>query len=127
MSDDNDWGQPPRQQPTNPNPSPQEDVWGTAPQQPMTHQPGPPAKIRHQLEQNDIIALVASFFLPGLGHILAGQTMKGVAILAVVLFTCGFGYIANILIVADAYFVLMCKKDRPVGDWEFFPDYNRYV
>lgn len=123
MSDD-DWGQPPRHPVQNEQP-------GQAPMQPpnqqMTQQPGTPAKIKHQLESNDIVALVLSFFLPGAGHIMAGQTIKGAVILAAMFFTCGGGYLLVLFIIADCFFVLNCKKDRPVGDWEFFPDYNRYI
>jgi TM2 domain-containing membrane protein YozV len=122
MSEDNDWGQPgpELQQPQQP-----------APQAPsVAPQPGQmqqQAKIKHTLETNDMIPIILSIFLPGVGHIMAGQTMKGLAIIAGVIFTCGVGYTISLLVAADAYFVVMCKKDRPVGDWEFFPDYNRYI
>ena len=56
-----------------------------------------------------------------------GQTLKGAAILAAVILTCFMGATLSLLVAADCYFVVMCKKDRPVGDWEFFPDYNRYI
>ena len=93
----------------------------------MTHQPGTPTKVKHQVEQHDIIALIVSFFFPGIGHVMLGQTVKGLVIFGAVILTCGIGYALNLLIVADAYFVAMCKKDRAIGDWEFFPDYNRYI
>jgi len=121
MSDD-DWGQPPRVQNEQPAPAPMQQ-----PNQQMVQQPGPPAKIKHQLETNDIIPLVLSFFLPGAGHIMAGQTMKGIALLAFTFFTCGSGYLLVLFVIADCFFVINCKKDRQVGDWEFFPDYNRYI
>lgn len=122
MTDNNDWGTPdPQFQ------QPQQQQQYQPPSQPPQGQMQKPAKIKHQLETNDIIALVASFFLPGLGHLMAGQTVKGIAIFAVMVLSCGTGYMASLLVVADCFFVLNCKKDRPVGDWEFFPDYNRYI
>lgn len=126
MSNNDDWGQP--QQPQQPQPQTQQPVQ----QQPTNdwQQPGAPGqlqKVRHKLENEDIIAMVASFFLPGLGQILLGQTKKGATILAAMILTCGAGYIVTLLVVADAYFVAQCKKDRPVDDWEIFPDYNRYM
>ena len=126
MSNNDDWGQP--QQPQQPQPQQtQQPV-----QQPTNdwQQPGASGqlqKVRHKLENEDIIAMVASFFLPGLGQILLGQTKKGALILAAMILTCGTGYIITLLVVADAYFVAQCKKDRPVDDWEIFPDYNRYM
>lgn len=126
MSNNDDWGQP--QQPQQPQPQqPQQPV-----QQPTNdwQQPGAQGqlqKVRHKLENEDIIAMVASFFFPGLGQILLGQTKKGALILAAMILTCGTGYIITLLVVADAYFVAQCKKDRPVDDWEIFPDYNRYM
>ena len=129
----NDWGQP--QQPA----SPAQPAAPAQPAQPaqqppmggdpnaMVQQNAAPTKIKHQLTGNDIVPLILSFFLPGSGHIMLGQTTKGIVILAAVILTCGAGYALNLAIVADAYFVAMCKKDREIGDWEFFPDYNRYI
>ncbi len=80
------------------------------------------------LETNDIIVLVLSFLLPGVGHMILGQTMKGGLILAAVIFTCGAGYIMNILIVADAFFCLAKKKEYgQLEDWDVFPNYQDYI
>jgi len=88
-----------------------------APQQSLT--------TSNQLEQNDIIALVVSFFFPGFGHLMLGQTAKGLAIffglIAITVVTCGIGALAAPLALVDAYMVTMAQKKRPVGDWEFFP------
>lgn len=109
---DDAWGEPEQQ-------------WEKAPQNDMVHQgPGPGSG---KLENNDIIALIASFLLPGVGHLMLGQTTRGLVILAGILFTCGAGYIVSLLVVADCYFVAMTQKYREVGDWEFFPDYNEHI
>lgn len=88
---------------------------------PMVHQPKP------KLDNNDIAAIILSLFLPGIGQLMLGQTTKGIVLLAVTLFTCwGLGFLP-ILTAIDAYFVAMASKDRPLGDWEFFPDYKKYM
>lgn len=80
------------------------------------------------LETNDIVILILSFLLPGVGHLMLGQTMKGLVILAAIIFTCGAGYIASILVVADAFFCLAKKKEYgQLEDWEVFPNYQDYV
>lgn len=81
-----------------------------------------------ELEGGDFAVLLLSFFLPGSGHIMLGQTLKGAVILGIVIFTCGAGYIMNLLIVADAFFCLAKKKEHgALEDWEFFPNYNDYI
>lgn len=124
MSDNNDWGQPDPDFQRSQEPQPE-------PLGPPNQAPAPgelqQTKIKHSLETNDIIPIVLSFFIPGAGHIMAGQVAKGAVILVVVILTCGIGYALNLLVVADCFFLVQCKKDRPVGDWEFFPDYNRYI
>ena len=121
MSENNEWGQPDPafQQPQQPAQPPS--------QAPVPGQLQPQTKIKHKLENEDIIPIILSIFLPGVGHIMAGQTLKGAAILAAVILTCFMGATLSLLVAADCYLVVMCKKDRPVGDWEFFPDYNRYI
>ncbi|GEM_PF-682310 len=74
------------------------------------------------LDNNDIIAMLLSFFiLPGIGHIIAGQTMKGFAIIATTVLTCGLLGLMWPIALVDLYMVLMAKKQRTLGDWEFFP------
>lgn len=80
-----------------------------------------------KLETNDIVAIVLSFFLPGVGHIMLGQKTKGIVILAVTILTCGVGYIASVLVALDAYLVAQVIKERPVGDWEIFPEHKRLL
>lgn len=89
----------------------------------MTEQSGPLAN----LETNDIVAIVLSVILPGVGHILLGQKTKGIAILAAVVISCGVGYIVSLLIAADALCVARVAKERQVGEWEFFPDHKRLL
>lgn len=119
------------QAPQQPQPAAPQQPQPAAPQQtppassPLVHQPK--TKIKHKLEGNDLVVLALSFFIPGVGHMMLGQTMKGAVILAAVIFTCGAGYMAVLAVVADAYFCLMTKKDRQLDDWEFFPDYQNYI
>jgi|APLow6443716910_1056828.scaffolds.fasta_scaffold1252014_1 TM2 domain-containing membrane protein YozV len=89
----------------------------------MTEQSGPLAT----LETNDIVAIVLSVFVPGVGHMLLGQTVKGIAILAATILSCGVGYLVSLLIAADALCVARVRKERPVGDWEIFPDHKRLL
>ncbi len=89
----------------------------------MSEQGGPLAT----LETNDIVAIVLSIVLPGVGHILLDQKMKGLAILAAVIFTCGVGYIVSLLVAADALCVARVKKERAVDEWEFFPEHKRLL
>ena len=75
----------------------------------------------NQLDNNDVIALVVTFFLPGIGHLMLGQTQKGLAIFALTFFTCGLSYFAVLLVVYDAYMVALARKKRPIQEWEFLP------
>ena len=56
---------------------------------------------------NPLIAAVAAWFIPGLGHIVIGQQNKGVKILigTIVLsfLTCGMGWILNFAWIFDAF------------------------
>lgn len=97
---------------------------GGPPQGDMVHQKKGGA---NKLETNDFVALAASWFIPGVGHLMLGQTTRGAVILLVNLFTCyGLGLMPFIAL-ADAYFVALTSKYREVGDWEFFPDYNDHI
>lgn len=89
----------------------------------MAEQSGPLAN----LETNDIVAIVLSVIFPGVGHIVLGQTMKGIAIIAAVVLSCGVGYLVSLVIAADALCIARVKKERPVGDWEIFPDHQRLL
>jgi hypothetical protein len=79
------------------------------------------------LETNDIIAIVLSFFFPGVGHMMLGQTTKGVVMLAVFLFTCGGLGLLPFASVFDAFLLAKTVKYRAVDDWEFFPDMNEHL
>jgi TM2 domain-containing membrane protein YozV len=89
----------------------------------MNEQGGPLAN----LETHDILAIVLSVVLPGMGHILLGQKVKGLTILAGVIISCGVGYIISLFIALDALCVARVRKERPVGEWEFFPDHKRLL
>ena len=75
-----------------------------------------------ELDIYDIVAIVLSVLVPGLGHVMLGQTAKGVLILALVVASCGVGYLVSALIALDAYCVARARKVRSVGDWELFPE-----
>ena len=79
------------------------------------------------LDAVDVVAIVLSLFAPGLGHVLLGQTAKGLVILALVVASCGVGYIVSAIVAFDAYLVARARKEREVGDWECFPEHRRYV
>jgi len=89
----------------------------------MTESSGPLAN----LETNDIIAVVLSIFVPGVGHILLGQKTKGIVILGAVILSCGVGYLVSLLIAIDALCVARISKERPVQEWEFFPEHKRWL
>lgn len=88
--------------------------------------PGELQKTKPKLENDDIVKLAISFFLPGVGHLMLGQTVKGIVIFLLFVFTCGFGGLINIAILLDTYLCLMTQKYRQLGDWEFFPDTNKH-
>lgn len=79
------------------------------------------------LETRDIIAIVLSIFLPGVGHLVLGQKTKGIAIIAGVILSCGVGYLVSAIIAIDAYLVARVQKEREVGEWEVFPEHKRLL
>lgn len=97
---------------------------GVPPQQSMTPSPSSGdqlmARIK-QLETNDYLYIIGSLFLPGVGHILMGQVKKGALILALALFTCFGAGLVPVVVALDALFVALAKREREVGEWEFFP------
>jgi TM2 domain-containing membrane protein YozV len=56
---------------------------------------------------NPIIAVIAAWFIPGLGHIIIGQQSKGIKLLIGTLvlsfITCGMGWFLNLAWVFDAF------------------------
>ena len=88
---------------------------------PLMHAPSTGLKPTDQLDNNDLLAIILTVFFPGVGHMMVGQTTKGIAILAATYLTCGLGYVAFALVAIDCYMVAMARKKRPVDDWEFFP------
>ncbi|MEM1347280.1 MAG: hypothetical protein AAGI01_01905 [Myxococcota bacterium] len=137
---DAEWGTAPRADPYGaPRPGQQPGSWGQ-PQRPSESSSnqyygaggGPIAPHRapeHQLarkpsaelDSNDIVALVLSVLLPGVGHMILGQTTKGLAILVMAFFTCNYGMVGLAFVLYDAYMVAIARKARPVDDWEFLP------
>jgi TM2 domain-containing membrane protein YozV len=80
---------------------------------------------RDRLEVVDVTAIVLSVLVPGLGHVILGQALKGVVILALVVASCGVGYIVAALVALDAYLLARARKQREVGKWEIFPERRR--
>lgn len=78
-----------------------------------------------RLDLVDVAAIVLSVIAPGLGHVMLGQALKGVVILALVVASCGVGYIVAAVIALDAYCVARARKHRDVGPWELFPERQR--
>ncbi len=68
------------------------------------------------------ILLAVSFFIPGLAHVMFGQTKKGILIFLAVLLTAGILYILSLAVVFDAYLVLRAQQYREVGEFEILPD-----
>lgn len=73
------------------------------------------------LETTDWIAIALSLLLPGVGHVMLGQVVKGLVILLVVFATFGVGLLVSAVVALDCYLVAKARKGRAVGDWEFFP------
>ena len=77
-----------------------------------------------ELDVVDVLAVILSVLAPGIGHIVLGQVMKGIVILALVIASCGVGYIVSAIIALDAFMVARARRVRQVGDWEIFPDHR---
>lgn len=143
-----DWGEAPKPGPDDDNidmnygqPLSQPPPAGTAQQQPppgqaMHQTPGqsmqqPPGNqlqsTKPKLDNDDIVPLILSAFFPGVGHMMLGQTTKGIVVLLAAIFTCGFGGLLNLAVILDCYLVAMTRKYRQLDDWEFFPDMNKHL
>ena len=143
---DDDWGNPPQPQqnqdnidmnygqPLPPQGAPPQQQHPGAPQQqfqqggPVQGPTGGPLQpSKPKLENDDLIAIVVNLFFPGVGQMMLGQTVKGIVILVVSVFTCGGAGLLYIAVIIDAYLVAMTRKYRQLGDWEFFPDINKHL
>jgi len=82
---------------------------------------------QQQLETKDYLAIILSLFLPGVGHMMLGQVVKGIVIFAVTVCTCAGGGLLLVAVALDAFCVARALKERPVGDWEFFPQHQRFL
>ena len=101
-------------------------------QQPGTLPPptaGPLAPTaKGKLEQNEIIALAASFFIPGVGHLLLGMSKKGFIVLAALVLTLGIAwFLLAPAATIDAFLVIRARRRRAVGELEFFPDFDQLL
>ncbi|MEZ4458168.1 MAG: protein kinase [bacterium] len=68
------------------------------------------------------VLLGVSLFVPGLAHVLIGQTKKGIIIFVAVFLTVGLIYLVSIVVAFDAYLVLRAQQYREVGEFEILPD-----
>lgn len=94
-------------------------------QVPQNYQGGSPTPTGGtELETNDIVAIIVAFLLPGIGQLILGQSVKGLVILGVAIVTCSGGGLVSVASALDAFLVARAQKNRPVDEWEFFPDYK---
>jgi TM2 domain-containing membrane protein YozV len=77
-----------------------------------------------EIDAVDVLAVILSVIAPGVGHIVLGQVLKGVVILALVVASCGVGYVVSAIIALDAFMVARARRVRKVGDWEIFPEHR---
>ena len=72
--------------------------------------------------KSPLMMALGSFLLVGLGQMMLGQTMKGLALLAVCIMTCGAGFLlAWPFAIVDAYLVgKKLQEGHTVGEWECF-------
>ena len=75
----------------------------------------------NKLDTEDMLAIILSMVIPGVGHMMVGQVAKGIGILALTYMTCGIGYLLSMLVAFDVYRIAIARKHRPVGELEFFP------
>lgn len=94
---------------------------------PIQQQGGELQKTKPKLENNDLVAIIINLFFPGVGQMILGQTVKGIAIFIASVVTCGGMGLLWIAVLIDAYLVAMTRKYREVGDWEVFPDMNKHL
>ena len=74
-----------------------------------------------KLETDDFLAIALTVVLPGTGHMILGQPMKGLATIFCFFISCGFAYLALPFIMYDVYLVSKARKRRAVGEWEVLP------
>lgn len=76
---------------------------------------------------SELVPVLVSLLLPGVGQMMLGQKAKGLVVLLIgLLLLFGFG-LYNIVAAVDAYCVAAAKKQRPVGDWELLPDIKTVI
>jgi TM2 domain-containing membrane protein YozV len=88
----------------------------------MNALPAPSLSTSSELDATDVLAIVVSVLAPGLGHVILGQVAKGLVIMALVIASCGVGYIVSAIVALDAFLVAKARRRRAVGLWETFPE-----
>ena len=81
-----------------------------------------PSPTTSQLDGTDLVAIVLSVLAPGLGHVILGRVATGLVIMALVIASCGVGYIVSAIVALDAFSVAKARRRRTVGLWETFPE-----
>ena len=81
-----------------------------------------PSPTTSQLDGTDLVAIVLSVLAPGLGHVILGQVAKGLVIMALVIASCGVGYIVAAIGARDASSVAKARRRRTGGRWETLPE-----
>lgn len=84
--------------------------------------PSPTLSTPSELGGTDVLAIIISVLAPGLGHVILGQVAKGLLIMALVIASCGVGYIVSAIVALDAFLVAKARRRRAVGLWETFPE-----
>ncbi|MCC6903562.1 MAG: hypothetical protein IT377_31630, partial [Polyangiaceae bacterium] len=74
--------------------------------------PSPTLSTQSELDGTDVLAIIVSVLAPGLGHVILGQVAKGLLIMALVIASCGVGYIVSAIIALDAFFVAKARRRR---------------
>ncbi len=80
-----------------------------------------------KLTSNELGSILVSLLLPGIGHLILGQTKKGIAIFAALILTVGLLYLVAFGVAFDAFLVVRARRKREVGPWEFFPGFDELL
>ena len=80
-----------------------------------------PRSLAQKSAPNAIVVAICSFFLPGLGQLIAGQALKGVVLMTTFVFTCGGFGVLSFIAAADAFVIAgRLERGEDVGPWKFF-------
>lgn len=83
--------------------------------------------VKKGLETSELVGILVSVPLPGIGHVLLGQKAKGLAIFVAFVLTLGLLYFVALAVAFDAFLVVRASRKRDVGAWEFFPGFGELL